>query len=351
MSTPSLFRASLALLLACGCATSSSSGREHPPSARTDTWRSPLHRDHPLVGRIWDVRRGQWVDEPALLEDLSRARFVLLGERHDNADHHRLQAELVRRLTDSGRKPVLAFEMLDVEQQPAVDASLARAPQDPDALAQAVAWDKSGWPDWSLYRPIFAVGTERGLPIIGANLPRSQVKELVMRGPEALPQETWARLGLDTPLPEDVARAMRAEMHESHCGHLPEAMLDPMVLAQRARDAQMADRLLATAPDDGALLITGAGHARTDRGVPAQLARRAPDLPVRSVAFLEVSPDAHEPRAYAPPTVPGRCPTTTSGSRRPPSGRTPAPRSRNPTENSVSASPGCRVLQGIGTQL
>ena len=308
MSAPSFLRASLVLLLACGCSTPSSSNRAPPPEARTDSWRSPLHRDHPLVGRIWDVRRAQWVDKPALLTDLSRARFVLLGERHDNADHHRLQAEVVRRLTDSGREPVLAFEMLDVEQQPTVDASLARAPQDPDALAQAVAWEKSGWPDWSLYRPLFAVGTERGLRIIGANLPRAQVRELVMRGSAALPPETWTRLGLDTPLSEDVARAIRTEMHESHCGHLPEAMLDPMVLAQRARDAQMADRMLATASQDGALLITGAGHARTDRGVPAWLARRAPDLPVRALAFLEVSPEAREPRDYVPSDSPGTLP-------------------------------------------
>lgn len=308
MSAPTSLRVSLVLLLACGCASSTSAKRASPPESQTRTWQSPLHRDHPLVGRIWDVRQGRWVEEPALLAELSQVPFVLLGERHDNADHHLLQAELVRGLTASGRKPALAFEMLDVEQQPAVDAALARAPQDPDALAQAVAWDKSGWPDWSLYRPIFAVGTERGLRIIGANLPRTQVKELVMRGPETLPPETRARLGLDTPPPEDVARAMRAEMHASHCGHLPESMLDPMVLAQRARDAQMADRLMTTASADGALLITGAGHARTDRGVPAWLAQRAPERPVRAVALLEVSPEAREPGDYAPSESPGKLP-------------------------------------------
>ncbi len=301
-------RLCLAFLLACGCASSTSTNRAPPPEPRTRTWQSPLHQDHPLAGRIWDVRQGRQVEEPALLEELSRARFVLLGERHDNPDHHLLQAELVRALTASGRKPVLAFEMLDVEQQAAEDAALAREPGNPDAIAQAVTWERSGWPDWSLYRPIFAVGTERGLRIAGANLPRAQVKELVMRGPETLPPETRSRLGLDTPLPEDVARAMRAEMHESHCGHLPESMLEPMVLAQRARDAQMADRLRTTASDDGAILITGAGHARTDRGVPAQLARLAPGLPVRSLAFLEVSPEAPEPRDYVPSDSPGGLP-------------------------------------------
>ncbi|WP_257460289.1 ChaN family lipoprotein [Archangium lipolyticum] len=254
------------------------------------------------------MRNNRQVDEAALLADLSRARFVLLGERHDNPDHHRLQAELVRGLTASGRKPVLAFEMLDTEQQHAVDEALARAPGDPDAIAQAVTWEKSGWPDWPLYRPIFAAGTERGLRILGANLPRRQVRELVTRGPEALAPETRTRLGLDTPLPEPVDRAMRAEMHESHCGHLPESMLAPMVLAQRARDAQMADRLLSAASEDGAILITGAGHARTDRGVPAELSRRAPSLLVLAVAFLEVSPEAREPGGYVPTDSPGKLP-------------------------------------------
>lgn len=301
-------RLCLVLLLVCGCASSPSANRSTPPEPRTETWRSPLHQDHPLVGTIWDVRKGRPVEEPALLAELSQARFVLLGERHDNPDHHRLQARLVEALTGSGRKPVLAFEMLDVEQQSAIDEALARAPGNPDVIAQAIAWERSGWPDWSLYRPIFAVGTERGLRIVGANLPRAQVKELVTRGLDALAPETRTRLGLETPLPEDLARAMRTEMHESHCGHLPESMLEPMVLAQRARDAQMADSLRSTALDDGAILITGAGHARTDRGVPAQLARLAPGLPVRSLAFLEVSPEAREPRDYVPSDSPGGLP-------------------------------------------
>jgi uncharacterized iron-regulated protein len=295
MSASTSLRIGLAFLLACGCATPSPS-------------KSPPHSGHPLVGKIWDVRHNRPVEEPALLAELSRARFVLLGERHDNPDHHRLQAGLVRALTASGRKPVLAFEMLDTEQQPAIDEALARAPGEPDAIARAVAWEKSGWPDWTLYRPIFAAGLERGLRILGANLPLRQVRELVARGPEALPLETRTRLGLDTPLPEAVHAAMRAEMHESHCGHLPEAMLAPMVLAQRARDAQMADRLLSTASEDGALLITGAGHARTDRGVPADLARRAPGLPVRAVAFVEVSPEGREPGDYVPTDSPGQLP-------------------------------------------
>ncbi|WP_426757229.1 ChaN family lipoprotein [Myxococcus sp. Y35] len=262
-------------------------------------WSSPLHREHPLTGRIWDVKASRFVDADTLRRSLAEARWVVLGERHDQPDHHALQAWLVQSLAAGGRKPALAFEMLDVGQQPAVDASLARAPRDAEALAAAVNWAGSGWPDWSLYRPVFAAGLEAGLPVIAANLPRAQVRDLVMRGPEALAPELRQRLSLDTPLPEAVEQAMRQEQDEAHCGHLPQEMLGPMVQAQRARDAHLADRLLSADTRQGAVLITGNGHARTDRGVPAQLAARVPGQSVRSVGLLEAAPELGEPTDYA----------------------------------------------------
>lgn len=307
MRTSPLFRL-VPLVLLAGCASPGS--REAPAQATPSAaaWQSPLLRDHPLVGRIWDVSQGRWVEEPALIEELAKAHFVLLGEQHDNPDDHRLQASLVRALTGNGRHPALAFEMLEVDQQAPVDAALSHEPGNPDAISQAVDWAHSGWPDWGLYRPIFAAGLERGLPIIAANLPKAQGKALAFKGTSALPPELVTRLGLDTPLPEDVARPMRAELFQAHCGFMPEDQMDPMVQVQRARDAQMAERLIASDKGDGAILITGAGHARTDRGVPAHLARKVPGAQVRSVAFLEVSADKHQPQDYAEASGAGRLP-------------------------------------------
>ncbi|NBD11889.1 ChaN family lipoprotein [Corallococcus silvisoli] len=284
----------LALALSTGCA-----GRQAPAPSEVRTWTATLYQDHPLVGRIWDVAGGRFVDESALRAAVIPARFVLLGERHDQPDHHRLQAELVRAKTDAGQHPALAFEMLDVTQQPAVDAALREHPEDVAGLAKAVDWDHGGWPAFSLYQPVFSAGLQAHLPIIAANLPRAQVRELVMKGPEALPADLRARLELDAPVPEAEAKAVREELDRSHCGQLPARMLEPMALAQRARDAMMADRLLETVPADGAVLITGNGHVREDRAVPAHLERRAKDVTVLSVALLEVSPEALTPQDYA----------------------------------------------------
>lgn len=269
-----------------------------PIGAADRTWLSPLHRDHPLVGRIWDPRAAVFVDEASLEAALASAHFVLLGETHDNADHHVLQARLVRAVLATGRRPALAFEMLTTDRQAAVDAAIARAPRDPDALAKAVGWEESRWPDFALYRPIFAAGLEAGLPVVAANLPRSMVRGVVKVGVEALDGPLRERLARDEPLPDALLEAMREEMRESHCNELPETLIDPLVLAQRARDARMAERLVRFGEPHGAILVAGKGHVRTDRGVPALLAEDAPGRRAVAVAFVEVVPEVLEPSGH-----------------------------------------------------
>jgi len=104
------------------------------------------------------------------------------------------------------------------------------------------------------------------------------------------------RHALDRPAPTQTA--LEDEIRAVHCGALPDALVPGMVVAQRARDAHMAERLVA-GQRDGAVLIAGAGHVRTDQGVPRALAVLAPDAGVASVAFLEVVDGWTAPADYA----------------------------------------------------
>ncbi|WP_041453591.1 ChaN family lipoprotein [Anaeromyxobacter dehalogenans] len=285
-----------AALLAAAChPRPSASTLVAQPLAPGRAWISTVDRAHPLVGRVWDVRAGRFADEAALEAGLSGASYVLLGETHDNPDHHVLQARLVRALTGAGKRPAVAFEMLATEQQPAIDAALAAPRATPEDVSRAVRWDESGWPPFAQYRPVFAAALDARLRIEGANLPRAQIQAATRRGLEALPAPVRARIERQGPLPEAVAREMRQEMAESHCGALPASMLDPLVTGQRARDAQMAESLARTGAA-GAVLITGSGHARTDRGVASYL---DPGAKVASVLFREVVPGRDDPGAYA----------------------------------------------------
>src|SRR4030095_748154 len=117
-------------------------------------WESPVERGHPLVGRVWDVSAATFISEAALNSRLAGSRFVMLGERHDNPDHHAPPAKLVRAPVEAGRRPAVGFEMLSTDDAPAVARYLARSPKDAAGLGDAVNWTRSGWPEWRYYQPI-----------------------------------------------------------------------------------------------------------------------------------------------------------------------------------------------------
>jgi uncharacterized iron-regulated protein len=290
----------VALAIASALALLACSG--HSPTAAPPAgfvgWTAPHGRDDPRVGRILDVAQGSWIDEAALLDALATADFVLLGERHDHPDHHVLQARIVRALVVRGRRPAVAFEMLDAEDAQALAALDTMAdstvPARAEALRRAVEWDQSGWPDWALYAPVFETALAAALPIVPANLARAELHAIRRGGAAALAPERRAELGLDEPPDPDEFRALADQIREAHCGHAPDAALDRMVEVQRAWNAQLAGTLAAAGTSAGvargAVLIAGSEHVRRDRGAPRRLTQLAPGARIAALGFLEIDP-------------------------------------------------------------
>ena len=260
-------------------------------------WESPAERAHPLVGRIWDVKAGAFIGEDVLVTRLVASRFVLLGERHDNPDHHVLQAKLVRAMLEAGRRPALGFEMLATDDAPAIVRYLARSPKDAAGLGDAVNWSRSGWPEWRLYQPIAQAALDANVTILATNLSKAATDAVRRNGLPGLGPALTTQLRLAEPTPE-TRLAMTRELRESHCGQVPDAALDRMADIQWARDARMAASLARGGQRDGAVLIAGAGHVRRDRGVPVHLARQAPEASIASVAFVEVEAADPKPGDY-----------------------------------------------------
>ncbi|MFN2377057.1 MAG: ChaN family lipoprotein [Candidatus Binatia bacterium] len=287
--SPSVATAALLLgFVLAGCAA----GR--PPAAVVEPsggWTSAVDRAHPLVGRVLDVSDDRAVSWDEVAEAVAAADVVLLGEQHDNVDHHRLQQRLLEGMIAAGRRPAVAFEQLDLEDQAAVDraraSDAATTSGRAEALAAAVEWDKSGWPPFDDYRGLFETALAAALPIRAANLPRRKPGT----GTGFLP-ETCTCPGFSV-------EALEAEIVESHCGYADDRMVAAMVGAQKRRDHAMAAALAPFAPAPGAVLVCGFGHARRDYGVPLHLAAMAPGLDVVAVAFVEVQEEAGEPAAYA----------------------------------------------------
>lgn len=208
------------------------------------------------------------------------AAVVLLGEVHDNPAHHQTQAEWVAAL----RPAALVFEMLTPEQAAAATPALRG---DAAALEQALDWANSGWPAFSMYFPIFTAAP--AAKIYGAAVPRAQARAALMQGVAQSFGPQAADYGLTQPLPPDQQQQREAMQALSHCNALPAEMLPGMVDVQRLRDAALA-RAALQALDDTAgpvVVITGNGHARSDWGVPAYLARLRPTLAVFALGQSE----------------------------------------------------------------
>lgn len=234
---------------------------------------------------------GAALSEPELLERLRGADIALLGERHDNPVHHEWQARLVAALRPGG----LAFEMVPREQEDAANNARDLG----EDLGAALDWPNSGWPDWAMYRPIFEAAPEAW--IAGGGLPREAMMRAAKEGAAAALGAEGARYRLAERLDEPVMKDMLKEQDLAHCGALPTAMLPGMVEAQQARDAAFADAALRLheAGRRPVVLVTGNGHARTDRGAPLYLRRAAPDLKLFAVGLIELEPGADPAEAEA----------------------------------------------------
>lgn len=218
-------------------------------------------RDHPQLGQIIDLASGERLAAEQLVERLAKAPRVLVGEQHDNPDHHALQLWLSRELAARRAQGSVLMEMINPDQQARVEQAqgLARAGEGLGDPFVALAWQPS-WA-WSLYGPLVQYELRQPYPLLAANLDRGEILQIYRQRP--------ALSGPASSAPA-VRERLQADIRESHCGLLPDSQLPAMLAVQQQRDRRMAERLLA-APQP-ALLLAGAFHVRKDLGVPLHLA-------------------------------------------------------------------------------
>ena len=130
--------------------------------------------------------------------------------------------------------------------------------------AKAGVW--GGWHDFyrnnvSATQRVLRAAVRAGVPVLGANLPRTRMREAM------------ADATLDARLPPAALAAQQQAIRDGHCGLLPETQITPMARIQIARDIRMAHALeRARLPGKTVVLVAGSGHVLRDRGVPVHLA-------------------------------------------------------------------------------
>ena len=212
------------------------------------------------------------------LDAVLPADVLLLGEQHDAKDHQQIEQQVIANLAGRGLLAAVALEMADTGLSTAALKPSATEQQTRDALN----WNNKGW-KWEAYGPAVMTAVRAGVPVLGANLPRTEL------------QASMADSTLDVLLPGPALKTQQQSIRLGHCNMLPESQIVPMTRIQIAKDVTMANTLSQAAfPGKVVVLLTGSAHADRLLGVPLHLRS---DLKTRSVLLRAVNAHGDEPKA------------------------------------------------------
>ncbi len=200
----------------------------------------------------------------ARLEAVLPADVILLGEQHDVPAHHEIKQQVVALLAARGVLAAVALEM--------ADSGVSTASLKPSATEQqvrnALKWSDKAWP-WADYGPAIMTAVRAEVPVVGANLPREQMRS------------SMSDSQLDAKLSGPALKAQQQGIRIGHCNLLPESQIAPMTRIQISRDITMAHTVhQAAVAGKTVLLLAGNGHVDRQLGVPQHLPI---DLKVRAI--------------------------------------------------------------------
>ncbi|MBF0133979.1 MAG: ChaN family lipoprotein [Magnetococcales bacterium] len=216
---------------------------------------------------------GNRLEQPVLMDALARQRIILVGETHDDPEHHAVQKHVIAAMADRGGELAVAMEMFPRSMQPVLDQWSAGTLNEDEFLDQT-SWYFTWGFDADLYLPILRLAKERHIPLLAMNIDRTIVSQVRMRGLESLEASIRKNLPpLAQPLPE--YRRRLQEVFHSHPMMAAAGTVDYFIDAQRVWDGVMAQAIADWShrhPYGRVVGLAGSGHLLMKHGIPHQLA-------------------------------------------------------------------------------
>lgn len=227
-----------------------------------------------------------------VIDEMAKREVVLLGEEHDDADHHRWQLHTLAALHARRPDMVIGFEAFPRRVQPVLDRWVAGELTVAGFLSE-VNWEEVWAVPAELYLPLFQFARLHRIPMLALNVERKLTETIADKGFDAVPESE--REGVSRPAAAPPAyRDTLFEIYRAHAhirGRSTEAATKTdagfrqFVESQQTWDRAMAQALVAGRASTGkafAVGIAGSGHLRHGHGIALQLR----DLGVASIGTL-----------------------------------------------------------------
>jgi len=257
---------------------------------------SLIKSENPLLGKLYQTSSQKFIDQEQFASLLQNTNILLIGETHDNPEHHNKQVEILMHYLAHGQTGLVALEMVTDTQ---MEKILKDKPNDATSLISVLNQEGDGWEYDKYYKGVFEAIYKAGYMITAANFNRKTMSAIVMEGDTGIPSEIKSIVE-HVPLNEENNASLQKEIESSHCGMALGKHAVGMITGQRVRDAYMAKSVVdAKSKTDKVVLLAGSGHVRSDRGVPIYIKYLAPTLNVVSIGLAEVVEGHDDPQDYA----------------------------------------------------
>ena len=133
-----------------------------------------------------------------VLANAAKSSVVLLGESHDDMDHHRWQLQMLAALSPSRGSLVLGFESFPRRVQGALDRWVAGDLSEADFLVQS-DWRKVWNMDAQLYLPLFHFARMNRVPMLALNVESDLVRSIARNGLQSVPDDKREGVGKAAP--------------------------------------------------------------------------------------------------------------------------------------------------------
>jgi len=224
--------------------------------------------------------KGRKVSYKKMIRELSARDFVLFGEFHNNPISHWLQLEVTKDC-DQNRDIILALEMLEADNQEAVDMYLAGKINQKGLDSMARLWRNYA----TDYAPLVNYARDHSVPVVASNIPRRHASLVFSGGFAALDSLPEKEKGWIAPLP--IAYDSELPGYKKMKAMMPGHGGDNLPRAQAIKDATMAHFSLKKY-QPGQLLIhfNGAYHSDNYEGILWYLRRQAPGLKYATITTV-----------------------------------------------------------------